>query len=105
METDTPEYYYAQIQAIQYKLQTATTNDQYKEYYQQLAVIKSNIQSQMDLIINDQPLKSQQLFGDYKEMYKTNYFTNLCLFLGICLIVWNIIKGNSKTNASPSVDT
>jgi hypothetical protein len=105
MNTDTPEYFYAQIQAIQYKLQTDQNSDNYQDYYQELAIIKSNIQNQIDLIINEQPVKSQQLFGDYKEMYRANYFTNLCLFLGICLILWYIIKGNNKTNVSPTVDT
>lgn len=105
MEKDTPEYFYKQIQAVHYQLNKDETDDNYQKYYDELAVIRRNIQSQIDIIITEKPVKSQQMLTDYKEIYKTNYMTNFCLFLGICLIFYYIFKSNtnSSQNVAPSV--
>jgi hypothetical protein len=97
MEKDTPEYFYKQIQEIQKKLNEDETEDNYQFYYDELTVVRKNIQTQIDLIVNEKPVKSQQLLDDYKELYDTNYMTNFCLFLGICLIFWYILTSNNTT--------
>jgi hypothetical protein len=101
---DTPEYFYKKIQEIQTALNKDETDDNYKKYYDELADIRTQIQAQIDLIITDKPVKSQQMLADYKEIYDTNYMTNFCLFLGICLILWYILTSNTNTKTNVSTD-
>lgn len=98
MEKDTPEYFYKRIQEIQTNLKNDETDDNYKTYFDELAALRRNIQSQINLIVTEKPVKSQQMLSDYKEIYDTNYMTNFSLFLGICLILWYILTANSKPN-------
>lgn len=98
MEKDTPEYFYKRIQEIQTSLNNDDSDDNYKTYFDELAVLRKNIQSQINIIVTDKPVKSQQMLLDYKEIYDTNYMTNFSLFLGICLILWYILTANSKPN-------
>jgi hypothetical protein len=116
MEKDTPEYFYREIQGIQKKmnedetednyklyydeLNEDETEDNYKLYYDELTGVRKNIQTQIDLIVTEKPVKSQQLLANYKELYDTNYMTNFCLFLGICLILWYILTSNNTTTQS-----
>lgn len=102
MQKDTPEYFYKQIQEVKTALDEDETDENYKKYYDDLAGIRKNIQTQIDKIITKKPVKSQQLLEDYKEIYNMTYMTNFSLFLGICLILWYIFKANSNT---PNVAT
>ena len=98
---ETPEYFYKKIQGIQTKLNTDVengTSDNYGTYLSDLEGYRSSIQSQINLIVTEKPVKSQQMLSDYKEIYDTNYMTNFSLFLGICLILWYILTANSKPN-------
>jgi hypothetical protein len=99
MERGTPEQFYKEIQEIQTKFIRDTENDvttNYQKYYNELAMIRKNIQEQMDKIIHGKPVKSQQMLQDYKDIYNTQYMTNLCLVLGMCLIIWYIVRSNSN---------
>jgi hypothetical protein len=101
MENDTPEYFYKKIQEITTKINEDNTNNitsNYKTYYDDLAKLRTDIQSQIDLIVSEKPVKSQQMLKDYKDIYDANYMTNFCFFLGICLIFLYIFKSNSKSS-------
>lgn len=106
MDTDTPEYFYKQIQEIQTQLDqttSTTTSDEFKGYDDAVSAIRNNIQTQISTMVNDKPVKSQQMLEDYKEIYDASYMTNFSFFLGICLIFWYIFKSN--INSSPNVAT
>jgi hypothetical protein len=105
MEKDTPEYFYKRIQEVQTKLNNDETDDNYKTYYDELTRLRYEIQSQIDLVITEKPVKSQQMLTDYKEIYDTTYITNFSLFLGICLIFYYIFKANSNTPTPANVPT
>jgi hypothetical protein len=105
MEKDTPEYFYKRIQEVQTKLNADETDDNYKTYYDELTRLRHEIQSQIDLIITEKPVKSQQMLKDYKEIYDTTYMTNFSLFLGICLVFYYIFKSNNNTTTPANVAT
>jgi hypothetical protein len=99
MTNDTPEEFYKEIQAIQTSFLKDTANNvdtNYEKYYNDLAELRTKIQDQMDKIIQDKPVKSQQLLKDYTEIYNTQYMTNFCLVLGMGLILWYIVRSNTN---------
>jgi hypothetical protein len=94
----TPEYFYKEIQTVQTTLEAIPkpTESDYNTAYNNLATIRKNIQDQMDRILTDKPVRSQQMLKDYKDIYNTHYMTNFCLILGMGLILWYIVKINSN---------
>jgi hypothetical protein len=102
MEKETPEDFYKQIQDIQTKFNKDTENEDdtnYQMYYNELAVIRQKIQDQMDKIIHNKPVRSQQMLNDYKEIYNAQYMTNLCFVLGMGLILWYIVRSNTNARS------
>lgn len=102
MDTDTPEYFYNEIQKVQTELDNVKSEDEntdkaaviYNDCYVKLEDIRRQIRDQMDKIITDKPVKSQQMLQDYKDIYNTHYMTNFCLVLGLGLILWYIVRPN-----------
>jgi hypothetical protein len=99
----TPEQFLIEINIIDASANlvvptSATASAQYKNYFDQLTDIKKQIQTQIDNIVEEKPKKSQQLLQDFKDIYDTTYITNFCLFLGICLIIWYIVKPNNNNS-------
>lgn len=105
MDNPTPEEFLVKINIIDVSSNIiANSNDtdedkstKYEPLFTDLKSISDNIQTQIDLIVNDKPVKSEQMLKDYTDIYNTTYMTNFCFFLGICLIVWYILKPNSNT--------
>lgn len=105
MEEDTPEYFYQQIQLIQTALNKDPSDDNYTTYYTQLKTLRQRIQGQMDQLLHEKPVKSQQMFAYYREIYNTSYMTNFCFVLGIGLILWFLVKSTFNTASSSPVET
>jgi hypothetical protein len=87
---------------------TELTEDNITElttWYNSLNTIGGKIQKKINNIVNDKPVKSEQLFTYYKDIYDATYMTNFCLFLGICLILWYILKSNTNSNVEANVKT
>jgi hypothetical protein len=97
----TPEYYYQQIQKVQTDLDAIPnpTETDYNTAYTALADIRKSIQDQIDKILTNKPVRSQQMLQDYKDLYNTYYMTNFCLVVGMCLILWYIFTSNSNAES------
>jgi|1048.fasta_scaffold02384_4 hypothetical protein len=105
MDNPTPEEFLIKINIIDISANLVDENDENAseelgKYYNELSVIRGNIQTQIDLIVNDKPVKSEQMLKDYSDIYNATYMTNFCLFLGICLILWYIFGSNTNPNTN-----
>lgn len=86
---ENPELFEIQINNVQNSF-NADRENEYRErfgkYLNELNVIKRNIQTQIDILLNDKPTSSEKVFKDLKDIYFMSYMNNFALFVGFLLV-------------------